>query len=235
MKIAIIEDNTSDYATICELIKRYSKEKNLEITTVYFEDAFDFLDRYSNVYDAVFMDIDLPMLNGMDAAKKLRAQDKVVPIVFITNLQHYAIEGYSVNAISYLLKPVTYPQAETVLNKLLRKMQSTEKKDLMISSAGGGYCVNMNDVIYVTVIGDHKLEYYVNGEERPIIASGSMKKAEEAFPKKQFCKANSGTLVNLNFVKLVKQNDVDVGVAILALSRPQKKKFISALNEWIGV
>ena len=108
MRVAIIEDSPADLHLMQAALDRYASEKKLCILQETFDNAVSFLERYRAVYDVVFMDIRLPMLDGMAAARKLRDIDRTVPLIFITDMQQYAIQGYRVGAIDYFLKPINY-------------------------------------------------------------------------------------------------------------------------------
>lgn len=90
--IAIIEDTQSDLDRLLLHLKKYQEENLIFFQTPVFTDAESFLDKYRPIYDIVFMDIELPGKNGMTAAKKLRTLDPDVPLVFITNIAHFAVQ-----------------------------------------------------------------------------------------------------------------------------------------------
>lgn len=84
----------------------------------------NFVSDYCRVYDVVFMDIEMPFLDGMHAARKLRELDPSVMLVFVTRLASYALAGYEVDAAGYIVKPVEYPSLSRRLDKAVRAMQT---------------------------------------------------------------------------------------------------------------
>ncbi len=108
MNIAIVEDTDADAENLESCINRYMKENNLCCTVKRFKDGMDFLDKYSSIYDLIFMDVDMPYKNGINVSAKLREIDEAVTLVFVTRLKQYAIDGYSVDASDFLLKPIVY-------------------------------------------------------------------------------------------------------------------------------
>lgn len=106
--IAIVEDNDMEAQVLKEYLQRYASEMDSTIEIVRFNSGFKFLDGYKAKYDAVFMDIEMPDMDGMTAARKLRTYDKNIAIIFVTNMAKYAINGYEVDALDYFLKPVHY-------------------------------------------------------------------------------------------------------------------------------
>ena len=105
-KFAIVEDNEAAAEKLAGFLERYANENNEVFEIIKFHDALDFLDGYRTVYDAVFMDIEMPGIDGMEAAHRLRRLDQKVILVFVTNMASYAVKGYEVNATDYIVKPV---------------------------------------------------------------------------------------------------------------------------------
>ena len=106
MKIAIVEDEIQYVNQLENQIKKYAIDKGVEIDTTIFSDGMSFIENYKPIYDAILMDIEMPHLDGMAAASELRRVDEDVPLMFITNAPQYAISGYKVRAIDYVIKPV---------------------------------------------------------------------------------------------------------------------------------
>ena len=106
LRIAIVEDEKDSLDRLTGLIKRYEKERDCECGVSVFGDGMNFVSDYCRVYDVVFMDIEMPFLDGMHAARKLRELDPSVMLVFVTRLASYALAGYEVDAAGYIVKPV---------------------------------------------------------------------------------------------------------------------------------
>ena len=104
--IAVVEDDGKWIKTLREFFAVFSKNENLNCNIKVFTSGEDFLNCYKGEqFEMVFMDIDLPGLNGMQTAKKLRELDGNIAIIFVTNLAQYAVEGYEVNAFDFIVKP----------------------------------------------------------------------------------------------------------------------------------
>ena len=103
LRIATVEDDTHDLEALRTHLKRYEKENGLKFLITEFRDGEDIVTDYSADYDLILMDIEMAFLNGMKAAEKIRELDKDVVIIFITNMPQYAIQGYKVNALDYML------------------------------------------------------------------------------------------------------------------------------------
>lgn len=119
--IAIIEDEEEALARIRGYLERFSSESGESFRIVVYGNAIDFLEKYKPNYDIVFMDIKLPNMDGMEAAKKLRALDRFVALVFVTNMKQFAVKGYEVDALDFIVKPVKYPDFVLKLQRVLAR------------------------------------------------------------------------------------------------------------------
>lgn len=111
-KTAIVEDNSVDAGKLKDFLERFAAKSGEVFITTVFKDAADFLNGYKQIYDMVFMDIELPGINGMEAAHKLRTVDGKVTLIFVTNMARFAVKGYEVDAADYVVKPVHYGEFE---------------------------------------------------------------------------------------------------------------------------
>lgn len=108
MKVAIVENEEKEIKNYFQLLKQYEKEMKQKVEVLIFKNGYDFIENYKNDIDCVFMDIDMPGINGLETSKKLRELDEDVIIIFVTNLPQFAIDGYKVQALDFLLKPLDY-------------------------------------------------------------------------------------------------------------------------------
>ncbi|MBR1813100.1 MAG: response regulator transcription factor [Lachnospiraceae bacterium] len=119
IRIAVVEDEKEYSDQLFSYLERFRKETHQAVSAELFCDGMSFLDEYKGDFDIVFMDIAMPHMNGLEAAKKLRQVDGIVCLIFITTLAQYAIRGYEVDALDFLVKPVTYELFRLKLEKAL--------------------------------------------------------------------------------------------------------------------
>lgn len=230
MKIAIVEDTSSDLIYIQDCLIRLSEEKNVPIQVSTYHDSLLLLSDYNMQFDCIFMDIQVPGVNGMEGAKKLRQTDPTVPVIFVTNLENFAIQGYTVNAFDYIIKPYTYEKIKSVWERLVSKIHSERSNDIFIKNPDGVIRIPINLLYYVSVE-KHCIYYHTAFgvfQER-----SSMKSAEEALLKYDFTRINSCYLVNMRYIENVCGDEVWLREERLKISRARKKKLLSDINEYI--
>lgn len=231
MKIAIVEDEDSAANGLENCLQQYAKEKNMYINTVRFIDPTALLKQYKPLYDLIFMDIVMPHVNGFTASQKLRETDEDVMLVFVTNMQNYAIKGYEVGAFDFIVKPVTYNVFRTKMNRIVKALSVREKdRTTYVSVNGVTRVLFLRDIYYVEISG-HTLTYHTkNGD---ISVRESMERAEQALGG-DFVRCNKCYLVNLAHVSGTDQNTVSVAGIRLVISRNRRKAFLDALADYFG-
>ena len=107
VRVLVIEDTPAEADALVLCLRRYAAERGETLAIEVIGSAFEFLGSHQPC-DLIFMDIDMPGITGMEAAQALRAHDEKTPLVFVTNLSQYAVKGYEVDALGFLVKPVSY-------------------------------------------------------------------------------------------------------------------------------
>lgn len=230
LNIAVVEDEINVSKQIESYINSFANKHRIEISISVYNNADDFLSYYKNNFDLVFMDIELPGINGMDATIKLREKDKNVMIVFVTNLMQYAVNGYSVNAYDFIVKPFNYYSFAIKLKRIFKSLLSNQNKKIVINYQGGRRVVSIFDILYVEV-NKHVLIYHLKKEN--VTASGTLKKVFEEIGDDSFALCNQCYLVNLRFVKEINNNMVVVGNDNLQISAPKRKEFCASLAKYL--
>ena len=168
----------------------------------------------------------MPFMSGMECAHKLREAGNKVPIIFETNYSSLAIDGYSVNALGFIVKPVKQIDVNDVLDKLLEKIKDEADDEKIIVKVKSGYqSIPLNEIKYIEV-NIHDLYYHCkNGTYQ---SRGVLKEIEKQLPNDKFVNCSNCYLVNLDFVDSILKNDVKIGDDLLKISKNKKKSFIQA-------
>ncbi|MBQ6756918.1 MAG: response regulator transcription factor [Oscillospiraceae bacterium] len=230
IRIAIVEDDRAASDTVKSYIERYGRENSLQFKITQYPDAVSLLDRYSAEHDIIFMDIQMPYMNGMDAAHRLRSLDGRVILIFTTSLMQYAVEGYEVDALAYLVKPVNYYEFAMKLTKAVKRVPFISKADVVINTKSGDIRLAQEDIRFVEITGHWAVYHTLGGD---YTRYSSLTKVESELSKDDFCRCNSCYLVNLACVSRINGLDciLDNGVE-LRISQPKKKSFLAAIEAY---
>ena len=157
--------------------------------------------------DAIFCDINMPDLNGMDFVKSLAAPPLVV---FTTAYSEYAVEGFRVNAVDYLLKPFGLQDFQRAANRLKERLSESAAADsdntLFLKTDYRIVKVSIPDIRYIEAMSEY-LKVWIQGEAKPIITLLSMKKMEERLPD-YFMRIHRSYIINLTMIQEVNKNRV---------------------------
>ena len=251
MKCAIIDDEP----LALDLLESYVKKTNI----------LELCGRYSNAVEAigglqrepvdiVFLDIQMPDLNGLDFSRHINTDDTC--IVFTTAFSQYALDGYKVNALDYLLKPISYTDFVGAVAKAQRwyeraqlakqKEQTKDAANGLIESVQGktmpandGYMfvksdykllrINFNDIIYIEGLKDY-VKIYTETADRAILCLSSMHSMEKALPKASFFRVHRSYIVNVDKVKVLERGQIVFGDKYVPVSDSYREKFTEYLN-----
>ena len=230
-RIAIVEDEAAVQEQLTSYVQRYTRQYGTPFEVTVFGSGVEILEDYRPVYDIIFLDVEMPHLDGMETARRIRALDNDVLLIFITNMAQYAIKGYAVGALDYVLKPVPYFAFSQQLQKAVNQLARRVRHYLAVPVDGGLRRLDAATVYYIESEG-HRIHFYT--EDGEFSSPGALKALEEKLASQPFARCNSGYLVNLAQVSGVQQNTVLVGPYELQISRPKRKAFLAALTDYIG-
>lgn len=232
IRIALVEDEPSYVDTLREFLARYERERGERLRVSVFSDGDEIALGYRSDYDVILMDIEMRFMDGMTAAEEIRRRDPEVVIIFITNSPQYAIKGYAVGALDYVLKPVSYFAFSVKLGKALGVLSSRVQHSLIVPSEGGIRKVPAEDVYYIEVA-DHRLHIHARDGDYTML--GTLREMEEQLEGLHFTRCNKCYLINLRHVVHLKGGTVTLsGGQELQVSRPRKKEFQMAVMNYYG-
>ena len=231
VRIALVDDDANYREELIRYLEQYELESGEKFNIAAFADGDEILDGYSAAYDIIVMDIAMRFVDGMKAAEQIRQMDSEVVIIFITNMPQYAIKGYTVDALDYVLKPLSYYAFSQRIDRALARMRRRSKKYISIPVKGGVKKLDISQITYVE-IQDHDLMFHTT--IGVFQSKGKLAEIEEQLDPKQFFRCGKSHLVNLEFVESVENNDVQVGDDVVQVSRTRRKALLDALNDYIN-
>lgn len=231
LKIAVVDDEIRYCNQIAGYIEEFKAKKGIEAETDLFYNGKELLEGCGKNYDIIFLDIEMPELDGMETARRIRLKDENVILVFITNMPQYAINGYEVGALDYALKPLTYYNFSIRLERAISRVAKKHTEEILLPTPDGMRLIMSGDIYYIE-IQNHTLHYHT--KYGAFSQRGTMQAAEKQMEGNSFAKCNHWYLVNLKHVSEIKKNIVVVAGEELEISRRNRTAFMSALTDYVG-
>jgi len=197
-------------------------------------DAIDFLSREEA--DLIFVDIQMPDLTGIEFTRTLEKEHK---IIFTTAYEKYALEGFKLNAVDYLLKPFSYEEFLKAAGKA-HKVAEMEAAALPSIEANSQFLflkseykirrINFNDILYIEGLKDY-IKVYISGEDKPVLSLNSMKSLETKLPEEKFMRVHRSFMVNLDKIETIDRSRIVFGKNYIPVSDQYKAKFQEYLDK----
>ena len=231
LSCAIIDDEP----LAANLLATYAqKTPSLHLVGTYNSAITAIRDLHEHPVDLLFLDIQMPELSGLEFAKVLPKETR---IVFTTAFDRYAIEGYKVNALDYLMKPISYDDFLAITNKAIAYFSEKRKKRLIIDDeyifVKSDYKllqIRIRDILYVEGFKDY-VKFYLVNEPTPIVSLINMKKIDEFLPHPQFLRIHRSYIVQMSKVKLVDRGRVVFGNEYIPISESYKDEVQKYIDE----
>lgn len=232
IRIAIVDDENEECLSLMQMIEQYLRvhQTTAEIQT--FCDAAQFIKGYAGGFDIIFMDIQMPEMDGMQAATLLREIDHEVLLIFVTSMIQYAVQGYRVDAMDYIVKPVTSTLLEHSLMRALRKLESRTPKHITIRSLSGLRNVNVNEIIFAEAV-NHRVTLHLREDQFECMLT--LNQLEHQLTGCGFFRCHAAFLVNMKKVERIEGNDIYMAGQLVPISKHRRKDFMKELTaSWGG-
>lgn len=228
--VAIVEDEESCLNQMKEILERYGREKGESFKITSFINGIDFVTDFSAEFDIVFMDIDMPHMDGLETAKLMRRADRNVALVFVTNLARYAIKGYEVDARDFIVKPIVYDVFAAKLSRIIERVRRDSEPYLIVTTRTGKSRIFLSDIYYITV---QKRYVVLHTKAEDIEMHISMKELEARLQGSTFVRGDNSSMVNLMYVTSVTQEGAVVNGKVIPCSRNRRKALLDAFTLYL--
>ncbi|GAA4890160.1 LytTR family DNA-binding domain-containing protein [Tessaracoccus lubricantis] len=230
--IGVVDDQPESRHLLQSYLARYEFDNGVQFKVEEFEDGSELTAAYRPRFDIIFLDVQMDNLDGFATARLIREVDPGVILIFVTNMAQFAIKGYEVDALSYLLKPVPYFAFSQELKRSLERLDRARDDHIVLSVGGEVLRVNLADVVYIESI-KHRLVFHT--VEGRISMIGTLKEMAAQLEPRGFHRSNSFLLVNLRHVEGFSGTESrHTGGVSLPVSRARKKPFLEALTGYFG-
>jgi len=231
IRIALVEDDEGYRREFLGYLEQYERESGQRFRISVFTDGDEITEGYAADYDLILMDIAMRFMDGMTAAERIRALDSEAVIIFITNMPQFVMKGYAVDALDYVLKPVSYYAFSQRIDRAIARMSNRRRRYISVPIRNGVQKLDVSRIRYVEVR-DHELIYHT--EKGPVYARGTLAEAEQSLGQAHFFRCGKPYLVNLEYVDSVQGSDIVIGGERLQVSRARKKALLDALNDYLN-
>lgn len=229
----IVEDDPQAAETLRAHLERYAAERGTSFSVEILPSALEFLEG-TRPADVVFMDIGLPGVSGMEAAEVMRQTDELTPLIFVTDLAQYAVRGYQVDALDFMVKPVTYEDFALRMGRAMRVMDRNAGGTVSVATDEGLRVIAEKDVVYVEIF-RHDLYWHVTGSAQPLHARGTLTRVAEELGAERFCRVSASHLINMGQLALIRPGSVVMSDGTeVVISRRRRREVLETLTRYMG-
>lgn len=232
MRIVIVDDDEAMRGTLRGYCERYAEENALTMSIREYGSGDELLSAYQRGdADLIFFDVEMPGTDGLETARRIRRLDDVVTMLFVTNMAQYAINGCEVNAVDYVLKPLSYFDCALKLTKAMRAMSGRSDAIVTIDSIDGLRSVAVGDMYFIEVF-DHYLWFHTAAGVYK--ARGSISSQANELHDYGFARIHKSFLVNLRHVSNLTANTVTCNGKELPIGRAYKNALTQDYLAFLG-
>lgn len=231
IKCCVVDDEPLALRLISSYV---SRTPGLELAGSYLSAEEASADIKAGIFDAVFLDIQMPGISGVEFAASVPQTTK---IIFVTAYSDYAVDGFRVNAIDYLLKPVSYDEFASAVERVRQwksgfdalTAQMRQGEYLTVKSEYRLVRIKTDDIVYAEGLKDY-IKIYVDGQVKPTLTLMSMKTLENTLPSMSFMRVHRSYIVNVNRITAVGRGRLALGNAEVPVSDTYRTALFSRLG-----
>lgn len=217
IKIALCDDQEQYIDMLMKHVERYGNEVDTEFNITVYNSGRKLIDDIktdSKMYDIVFLDVEMPEINGLKIAEAIRQMSEDIVLCFVTGHEQYAREAYQVEALGYIVKPVAYNELKKLLRRavIMVKYEHDNRKSgknyIEVPVSGDKRIIDARTIRYIEKNKNQSILHFSDSE---IICYESLKKMYSRLDNELFVYSHQGYIVNFNEIKEVKENVICLG------------------------
>ncbi|MBR6029554.1 MAG: response regulator transcription factor [Clostridia bacterium] len=228
--IAVVDDDPKDAALLKECVEAYCNRNDHPAMVRVYQDGLDLI-RGAETHDIVFLDIQMGKLDGLETARLVRKINRESILVFVTNMAQFAIKGYEVDALDFILKPASPASITYVMDKAMKRLDSGTRALFSLKTSEGTVSLSANDILYVEVF-DHNLVYHTTRGDYSV--RGRLSDVNEKLDPERFVLCNRSFIVNLRHVSNVTADHLLIGDTRISVSKSHRKELMKRFSSFLG-
>lgn len=231
MRIAIVDDDEKMIQKTYNMVEQYYK--SLDVLIDCYTKSKEFWESWiqnPQYYQLLLFDIEMPETDGIELAKRIREQNKDIPVIFLTSYMEYVLKGYEVNALRYLTKPLEKSKLFEALKAADKNNENLEK--LLLHDKEQDMVVYLKDIVYMEVMDQDIYITMATGEMYKV--RYNLKEYETQLKDKGFVRCHRSYLINMKYIKSLEKNQVLLGNGtVIPISRMKKEYTKTLFYEYI--
>ena len=233
-KLAVCDDEKTMIRQLAVYLGQIQDETTDSFEVSYYSSAEELVAHLDRSTEVLLLDISMGGMTGMEGAKRLRSGGFSGDIIFITSMEQYAIEGYSVHAFGFITKPVVFDELKDTLLKCLKKRDSQRRSVIAVETAAGTEILNINDIIYAEVY-QHSTSFVIR-RGRQLVSAMQLNELESKLGTQGFFRCHRSYLVNMRHISKISQTELTLSDgSTVPLSRHRNKEFLAQYTRFMGV
>ena len=226
MRIAIVEDNDAERARLCGQVRQYAAARGQAAEPLLFCDGEALLRYGTQTLDVVLLDIQMQPVDGMTAAQRIRQSDRRVVLIFVTSMVSYAVQGYRVDALDFLVKPVSYPLLQSALDRAAARIGQAAPYYINLRAGRELHHIDVRQLLYAEAC-EHKL--LLQTTDQAVSCPGSIRALEKELEPQGFFCCHAAFLVNLDRIDRLDGSDLLLGGHRVPVSKHRRKLLVERL------
>lgn len=233
LTVAVVEDDPIHADALVRHLRRWAHERRAPVRVHRLRDGADLLASYRPEVDLLLLDVEMPGVDGVTVAERVRERDEWVAVVFVTASAEHAVASYRVRALDYVVKPAGYLTVERVLDRVSAQVESRTERAVVLPSARGPLRLAESDIVSIAVTGRRVV---VHGLDGPREVRGPLKEVEALLAGGPFFRCHHGFVVNLRHVVSVGDDACEVVTGQrVPVGRLRRTAFLGALTDYLAV